>query len=970
MFDTAKEIIKEPFIYRDDLTLSLYATDASMYEERPAGVVFPKNGSEIQEIVRWAHANHISITPRSAGTSLAGQATGNGLIMDVSRHMTAILDVDVQKRMAHVQPGVIRDSLNREIAGYNLLFGPDTSTTNRCMMGGMIGNNSAGSFSIKYGSTRDHILEIEAVLSDGSFVVFKPLSNDELEGKKKLATLEGHIYREMLVLIEKNKKDILEAYPHPEIIRRNTGYALDKLCSMQPFNPDGRPFNMAELLCGSEGTLAMTVNAKLNLVPKDKYKILLIPQFNDLDESLRATIEAVTFKPSAVELVDDIILNATKGNIEQRKNRFFLEGEPKCLLIIEFEGNNRDELREKAESLQTMLQNVKLGYTSHIFDKEEDMSRVWDLRKSGLGLLMGLVSDKKSPTFSEDTAVRVVDLPDYVKDFQKILKKYDTNCVFYAHASVGELHLRPVLNIKTEEGIRKMKAMAEEIAGLVHSYKGSLSGEHGDGRARAPYIEKVLGPEMMPLLAQVKQIWDPEGIFNPGKIVHAKSIDTDLRYSPAYQPPEVDTVFKWRNEMGFSGAVEQCNGAGVCRKLSESGGTMCPSYMATKDEKDTTRGRANLFRQLFSGRQKEAFTSDELNEALELCLMCKGCKTECPANVDMARMKSEFLNGRHAVMGTPLSHQFFGQPARFYPLASFFAPLANWFNGTRVGKEIYRELLNIHPERVLPSFTNRTFVDWFEEHKKNRLAAGRPPVLLFVDVFMNYHEPEIGRDVVRLLERMGYHVLITAVSESGRTQISKGLLNEAKKSAHKNISRLYEFAKMEMPVVGIEPSEILTLRDEYLDICDDEYLPKAKVLAEHTFMLEEFLTSDRFNNKEKLARIADGKKQKVLVHGHCHAKSLVGIQSTMQVLKSAGFEPTDLKTGCCGMAGSFGYEENHYEVSMQIGELKLFPGLRSAGEKELICAPGFSCRHQIHDGVQKKAQHPASILAAAVIREQ
>lgn len=966
MSQATKELVSEPLIHRDNLTLSLYSTDASMYEERPSGVTFPENGLEIQKVVRWAKENHIPITARSAGTSLAGQATGGGLIMDVSRFMTSILDIDVERKIAHVQPGVIRDTLNREAAKNDLLFGPDTSTTNRCMMGGMIGNNSAGSFSIKYGSTRDHIVEVEAVLSDGSLAVFKPLSNEELEAKKKLETLEGSIYRNMFTLIEENKEAILKAYPHPEIIRRNTGYALDKLCTMQPFNPDGRPFNMAELLCGSEGTLAMTVSAKLRLVPKEKYKILLIPQFKDLDESLQATVEAVKYQPSAVELVDDIILNATKGNIEQRKNRFFLEGEPKCLLIIQFEGNDKDELREKAETLQKRLQDSNLGYTCNIFDKEDEMNRVWDLRKSGLGLLMGLVSDEKSPTFSEDTAVRVIDLPAYVKDFQKILKKYETNCVFYAHASVGELHLRPVLNLKNEAGIQKMKAMAGEIADLVHSYKGSLSGEHGDGRARAPYIEKVLGSEMMPLLARVKQIWDPEGIFNPNKIVNARSIDTNLRYSPDYKPPEVDTVFKFRNELGFSGAVEQCNGAGVCRKLSDSGGTMCPSYMATKEEKDTTRGRANLFRQLFSGQQKDAFTSDELNDALELCLMCKGCKTECPANVDMARMKSEFLHGRHEAMGIPLSHRFFGEPSRFYPLASKFAPLANWFNDTRVGKQMYRQLLNIHPDRVLPSFTGKTFLQWYDKHRNQHSEDGHPEVLLFVDIFMNYHEPEIGRDLVLLLEKMGYHVLITKALESGRTQISKGLLDKAKKTAHENITQLFEFAKTTTPIIGIEPSEILTMRDEYLDICDDAFLGKAKLVAEQSFLLEEFLTSEKFHNKEKLAKVVDAKNRKVYVHGHCHAKSLVGIQPTMEVLKAAGYDPVDLKTGCCGMAGSFGYEQNHYDVSMQIGELRLFPALREAGDDDLICAPGFSCRHQIHDGVQKTALHPASLLAAAI----
>lgn len=944
-------------IKTDSQTRHLYATDASMYEELPKGVAFPKNIRDMQQLVRQANEQNFSITARAAGTSLAGQTTGNGVIMDVSRYMTNILELDQGKLLAHIQPGVIRDALNREAAKYQLLFGPDTATTNRCMLGGMIGNNSCGSFSIKYGTTREHIIEIEAVLSDGTTAVFKSVSPGELEQKKKLDSLEGHIYRSMLKLVEQNREQIPEAYPHPDIIRRNTGYALDKLCNMQPFDANGHPFNMAEFLCGSEGTLAMTASAKVKLVPMDHCKLLLVPHFSSIRAAMEASVEAVKVDPAAVELVDHIILNATKGNIEQRKNRFFLDDDPCCILIIQLEGNNMDELHKKANALNRRLQNLELSYAAPIIFNPDDINRVWNLRKAGLGLLMGLGADSRSPTFCEDTAVRVQDLPDYIDDFQKLLDKYDTDCVFYAHASVGELHLRPVIDIQKPEGLRKMKAMAEEIADLVKTYRGSLSGEHGDGRARAPYIEKVLGKEMMPLLQQVKEIWDPNYIFNPGKIVRAKPIDRDLRFSPLYKKPDVPTQFHWRKEGSFGDALELCNGAGVCRKLAESGGTMCPSYMATREEKDSTRGRANLFRQLFSGKQQDAFTSVELNDALDLCLSCKACKSECPANVDMARMKAEFMQGWHEKNGISLPERFFGQAGRFYPIAGFFPRVTNWLLRSSAGKELMKQFVNIHPDRELPSFARQTFLDWFHQRPK---AKSDNKVVLLVDLFTNYHEPGIGKAAVKVMEMLDLEVLVPDMLELGRTQLSKGLLGAAKKLALSNLPELYAYARQGLPVIGLEPSEILTLRDEYLDLCDDRQLEEARTIADQAYQFEEFMIQFA---PEKIKKKASGK---VYVHGHCHAKSLVGMEPTLEALRLAGYDPVDMNTGCCGMAGSFGYEQDHYRVSMDIGELTLFPSLRDLDEEALICAPGFSCRHQIKDGTGRKAWHPAELLAMTI----
>jgi len=947
-----------PVIHKDSLTRRLYSTDASIYEEVPKGVAFPKTISDIQQIVKQSAEEGFAITARSAGTSLAGQTTGNGVIMDTSRFMSSIIELSPSKKMAHIQPGVIRDTLNREAAKFGLLFGPDTATTNRCMLGGMIGNNSCGSFSIKYKTTREHILETEAVLSDGSRAVFKPLNKSELDNKLKTDSLEGDIYRGMLDLLKKNKDQIIKHYPHPDIIRRNTGYALDRLCEMDPITPGGRPFNLAEILCGSEGTLAMTASAKVNLETLPGAKTLVIPQFKSLHEAMLATVEAVKYNPSAVELVDDIILNATKGNIEQNRNRFFLEGDPACILIIQFDGDDVNEVHRKAEELAGKLNSLSLGYAYPVLTDEEKMARVWNLRKAGLGLLMGLGSDNRSPTFVEDTAVRVEDLPNYVKEFQQILDKYKTSCVFYAHASVGELHLRPVLDTTMQKGVDTMKNIAGEVADLVKRYRGSLSGEHGDGRTRAPYIETVLGSEMMPLLRQVKELWDPGYRFNPGKILNPKPIDSDLRFSPDYKKPEVDTVFHWRSSGGFDAALEQCNGAGVCRKLAESGGTMCPSYHATREEKDSTRGRANVFRQLFSGKQKDAFRSEELHEALGLCLSCKACKSECPANVDMAKMKAEFMNGWHKERGATLSESFFGSPEKFYPLASVFSSVTNFMNRQPAVKYLLEKTVGIDSRRNLPEFSDLTFESWFKKHENEFNKPGAKQVLLLVDIFTNYHDPDIAKSACRVLRKLGYSIIVPGIYPTGRPQLSKGFLDEVKTLCELNVKRLVPFAEQEIPIIGLEPSELLTLRDEYLDLCSEEELKNATLIADKTYLFEEFLAAE--------LAVTDfgkpGKNNNVYIHGHCHTKALVGNGPLIDSFKKLGFNPLELQTGCCGMAGSFGYNKENYDVSMEIGEQVLFPAVNKLPEDAIICSPGFSCRHQIADGVKREGLHPAVIV--------
>lgn len=940
----------------DSLTRALYAQDASMYEQLPEGVVFPSTAKEVQKWVKYAQKNQKTITARSAGTSLAGQTTTGGIVMDVSRHLNDIVDVNVQEQWAVIQPGVIRDSLNTIASKYGLLFGPDTATTNRCMLGGMIGNNSAGAFSIKYQTTRQHVKEMDVVLSDGSLATFKAMNAEELEQKLTLNSLEGHIYRSMTALLKRYKSLIEHSYPHKEIIRRNTGYALDALCEMEPITSNGRPFNLCELLCGSEGTLALTVQAKVHLEKIAPHKTILVPHFSSIEEAMKATIRAVAYQPAAVELVDDIILNATKGNLEQSKNRFFLDGEPKCILIIQLEDTSQENLLKRVDELKSELEASKLSRNTPVITQPSHIDKVWTLRKAGLGLLMGLGKESRTPAFCEDTAVRVQDLPEYVAAFKEILHKYETDCVFYAHASVGELHLRPMIDTTTKEGVEKLKAMAKEVAVLVKSFGGSLSGEHGDGRARAPYIKEVLGEEMLTVLQQVKEIWDPEYRFNPGKIVQPYEIETDLRYSPAYRPTTAPTVFKWRKEGSFSQALELCNGAGVCRKLSASGGTMCPSYMATEHEKDSTRGRANVFRQMFEGKNHTAFASKEVKEALDLCLSCKACKSECPANVDMAKMKAEFLHGWHRKEGESLQRWFFGNTPVLYPFAAAIPSFSNRILSSAIGKWMLQKTVGISSKRTLPAFAPIPFL---KQKKQARELSSEKKVVMLVDTFTNVHQPEIADDMRSILEFLGYQVIVSNRTDWGRTYLSQGMLLKAKQTATEIVDEVYVYAKAGIPIVGIEPSELLTLKDEIPDLVDQKWQDQAETIAGQTFLLEEFLHLHE-------APVLNGEKKSVIVHNHCHSRALSDNSLLKNVLEEWGYSAKMLDAGCCGMAGSFGYEKKKYSISMQIGEQRLFPAIRNRNKNSNICAPGFSCRHQIADGTGAQAVHPATLIAQTI----
>jgi FAD/FMN-containing dehydrogenase/Fe-S oxidoreductase len=952
----------------DSVSKSIYATDASSYREIPAAVAIPKSKNDLITLIRFALKNETSLIPRTAGTSLAGQVVGSGIIVDVSRNFTEILEVNKDENWVRVQPGVIRDELNMTLRPYDLFFGPETSTANRAMVGGMIGNNSCGSNSIIYGSTREHLISANVLLSDGSEIELKAISKREFEQKCLQEDLEGSLYQNIRSILsdEANRKRITSNYPKPSVTRRNTGYAIDLLIDSEPFMNGGELFNFCKLLAGSEGTLAFITEAKLGLKPlPPSIKGLLCVHFESIYDSLKGNLLALKYNPSASELMDNYILECTKGSIAQRENRFFVQGDPQAVLVVELYGDTIDELYQKRDALIKDLKKDNLGY--HFpFVEGDDIKKVWELRKAGLGLLSNMPGDAKPVPVIEDTAVDVNDLPEYIQEFNAILKKYDLFCVHYAHAGSGELHLRPIINLKTEEGNQLFRTILQEIATLVKKYKGSLSGEHGDGRLRGEFIPFMIGDENYELLKQVKKTWDPKGVFNPGKIVDTPSMNSSLRFKPGQETKEFETALNFDSTLGLLRAAEQCNGSGDCRKTHLSGGTMCPSYMATKNEKDTTRARANILREVLTNSIKNnAFDSPEIKEVMDLCLSCKGCKSECPSNVDVGKLKAEFQYQYQKTNGIPFRTRLIGNFARLNKLAA----LTPWAYNLAMKSPlagITKRIIGFHPERSMPSLSKLTLRKWYHKNYKSLapLKDKKGSIHLFCDEFTDYNDAEIGITTLKLLHALGYEVLITNHKESGRSYLSKGMLDEAKALAKWNVEHFSSLINENTPLVGVEPSAILSFRDEYPDLVEKNDIEKAKLLAKHVYTFEEFLARE-INNINKDLFIEDARLIKL--HGHCHQKSLSSMVHSKKILSlPKNYKVELIPSGCCGMAGSFGYEKEHYNVSMQIGELVLFPTIRKQSEEVIIAAAGTSCRHQIKDGVQRRALHPAEILYQAL----
>jgi FAD/FMN-containing dehydrogenase/Fe-S oxidoreductase len=931
----------------DRLSRALFSTDASVYQIVPLGVVFPKSAADIVATVQTCGRFGVPLTARGGGTSQAGQCIGSGVILDCSRHFNRVLEINADERWVRVEPGCVLDELNRELQPLGLHFPLDISTSDRATIGGMIANNSSGTHSVVYGKTIDHVRELHAVLADGSMVHLYPLNNDHVEKKCCQTDREGECYRVVRRLAAEHAAEIEHRYPR--ILRRVGGYNLDRFTA-------GQPFNLAHLLVGSEGTLAITLDAKLHLEPLPRAKALLVVQFADLLDALAATPSILAHQPAAVEVIDKYVLDATRLNAEASRLSDFLAGDPGAILIIEFYAERAEDFPARLNALEADLKSRSFGYHHHRALEPAAQARIWKLRRLALGLSMAEKGDAKAISFVEDTAVAAEHLHDYIAEFLALLRRHGAKAGVYAHASVGCLHVRPVIDLKTEAGVRAFESIAAEVADLVLKYGGALSGEHGDGLVRSPFQEKMYGPALYQAFRDLKRTFDPANILNPGKIVDAPSLAANLRYGPRYITPDVPTTFDFTAEGGMTRAAELCAGVGECRKVR--GGTMCPSYQAMRDEQHSTRGRANALRLALTGQADlVGLTDPALHAALDLCLECKACKSECPTNVDVARLKAEFLHQYFRRHGTPLRNRLFGHVAAISRWGCRLAPLSNWLARSVPVRWLNDRLLGIDHRRLPPAFARRTFRQHFRARSSAK-SPHPPDVLLFPDTFTNYHEPEIGLAAVHLLERAGCVVTLdapAALSCCGRPLISNGLLTQAVAHAENNVRALYPWAAEGKPILACEPSCILTVKDDYPALLRGPLRRMAETVAAACRTFEEFL-EPRFQTDVSIPR-------QILVQPHCHQRSLTGTAALLGLLRRIpGATVVDLDAGCCGLAGSFGYEKEHYEVSLQVAEQRLLPALRAAPSDAAIVAPGFSCRMQIAHCTGRVAVHPAMFL--------
>ena len=969
----------------DDTARQIYATDASEYQELPLAVALPRTDDDVRRLVRFAATHGVGLVPRAAGTSLAGQVVGGGIVVDAGRHMNRIVALDAERRTVRVQPGVVRNALNQFLAPHGLFFAPETSTAGWAMIGGMGGNNSCGSNSIAWGTTRDHLLSARGFLADGSEATFGPLGEADLRERCAADdSLETRVYRGLVALLSDPavRRDVREGFPKETVTRRNTGYALDALMDAAPLDPESRrPFNVCRLLAGSEGTLFLGVEFELGLIPLPPPGGLLVAHCATVDEALRGAVTTMHAGRAAAEreggtlsgceLIDNKVLECTKDNAEQAKNRSFVVGDPGAVLVVEVRHADRGALERALDGVERALRGAGVGYAwPRLFGA--DAGKVWELRRAGQGLVQNIPGDNKPREIVVDTAVAVDDLPAYIADFDRLLaEKYGIDCIHYAHAGAGELHLRPLFDLRTREGLRMFRAVATDVAHLVKRYRGSLSGEHGDGRLRGEFIRTMVGDACYGHIVAVKRLFDPQGILNPGKIVDTPPMDTHLRLLPGEPEPHHETVFNFDAVQGVLRAAEKCGGVGQCRKSAAMGGTMCPSYMATRDEKDTTRARANVLRQALSRPAGDPgtspWTSPALAEVMDLCLSCKGCKSECPSNVDMARLKAEWEQQRMDVLGVPWRTRLVAGAAATYALASRFAWAHNLLVSAPGSSHVVKWVLGFAQRRSLPHVSSQRLAEWWRRRPRRPGTRGR--VHLFCDEFTDTLDAPVGMRAVELLEALGYEVVIPDHVASARPQISKGLLREARSLAEENVRRLDGVITDEEPLVGIEPSAILGFRDEFPDLVGRALVPAARRLARRTLLVEEFLAREAAAGRIG-PEAFDDRPRTVRLHGHCHQKALAGIEASVAALSLPRNHVVEvIPSGCCGMAGSFGYEKEHFDVSMRIGELVLFPAVRASAPDVVIAAPGTSCRHQIKDGTGRIARHPVEILHAALARE-
>ncbi len=953
----------------DEYSLTLYSTDASIYQVKPFGVLIPRTIEDVHAAVELAAAYKLPLLPRTAGSSLAGQAVNEALVIDFTRHLDGILEVNSEEHWVRVQPGIVLDELNLHLKPMGLQFGPDPASSNRAALGGIVSNNSTGAHSILYGMTADHVLETGVILSDGSRARFGPVDPAGLEQRLQWTGLEGDIYRGIHHLTQTHANTIRAGTPRHW--RRCGGYNLDRFVEGVNFRvPQDNRFNLAKLISGSEGTLAVITDIKLNLVPRPAHTALGIVHFASLRDALEAVPVILQVDPSAVELLDNLALTMCRDVPEYaRLLTTFVEGDPNCLLITEFYGQTQEEAAAKVERLRAHLQREKVGATTIVpaIDPARQ-NNVWTVRKVGLGLLMSIKGDYKPIPFIEDAAVPVEHLAEYVLKIEQFCHDLGTRVAYYAHASAGCIHIRPLINTKLSEEVNKLPVIASFAAELVGEYGGAFSSEHGDGRARSWLNEKFFGPELYGLYRQVKQIFDPHRLLNPGNIVDAGPMTENLRFGPAYRVIPLKEHLDFSTDQGFHRAVEMCNGAGICRKRTT--GVMCPSFMVTREEEHSTRGRANALRAALSGRlPAEEFTSPRMYQVMDLCVECKACKAECPSSVDMAKIKVEFLAHYYEHHPVPLRAKLFADIAFWSHLGSgLLAPISNFMLTNPLVRWGLEKWLGISRKRQLPPLAAVPFTLWFRHRQKQSTPADpqAPKVVLFNDTFNTYNYPEAAIAAVEVLEAAGFQVVLPGHKCCGRPMISKGLVRQARRAAKETIDRLAPLAEQGLPIVGLEPSCLLTLRDEYFDLLPGD--PRVKLVAEHCFTFEEFIARLSEEGRLNLAFKTDSRP--VLLHGHCHQKSLVGTGPARQTLSLPGYRVQEVDSSCCGMAGAFGYEVEHYDISLAMGERRLFPEVRRQSEDTLIAAAGVSCRQQILHGTGRRALHPAEILRDAIINRQ
>ena len=936
----------------DAFSRVLYSTDASIYQMEPVGVVVPDSVDDVLAVMDVAARNSVPVLPRAGGTSLAGQTVNHAIVMDFSKRLNRVLEVNPDERWARVQPGIVLDQLNRHLAPFNLHYAPDPTTTSRACVGGGIGNNTCGAHSVIYGKTLDHVKELSVVLSDGSAAHFRPLGSQELEAKLSGVGLESDIYRGVRRLARDNAEEIDARYP--KIMRRVSGYNLDEFVS----DPG---FNMARMVVGSEGTLCVVTEAKVKLEPRPTMTSLSLLHFTGIVEAGEATARVLEHGPSSVEVVDKMVLDRSRESLGGSLNLSLIEGDPGALLMVEFYGESEAELKGKMDALQQDMVRRRMGYACvNVLDKA-GQAAAWNLRKAGLGLLMSITGDAKPFPYVEDSAVDPERLGEFVGRFDEVVRSHNTTAAYYGHASVGCLHVRPLVSLKGPEGIARMEAIADEISDLVKEFGGSLSGEHGDGIVRGVWTEKMFGTRLYQAFREVKRTFDPQGIMNPGKIIDCPPMTENLRYGADYQAASLPTKLDYSLEGDYAAAVEMCNGMATCRKLE---GSMCPSYMATREEEHSTRGRANLLRAALSGRLPEnAISSRRLYQALDLCLECKACKAECESGVDMARLKAEFLDNYYRSNRRPLASRMFANIDLVNRWGSRLAPCSNWAVRSPIGKLIARAILGVDTRRSMPPFSRQTLSRWCKSRGESPFGAGsKGEVVLFNDTFMEYNYPEVGKAAVEVLEAAGFRVTLANSGCCGRPKISQGMMAAAQERARRVVDLLYPYAARGVAIVGCEPSCVLTFRDEYPQFLKDE---KSRVVADNTYLVDEFLVM--LQQRGGLDLKFGETSRKVLFHGHCHQKALAGLASSVSALGlPSSHEVEQTNAGCCGMAGSFGYLGERYDVSMAIGGQSLFPAVNAKGDDWDVAVTGVSCRQQIEQGTGRKARHVVEILRDAL----